>query len=177
MIYYRTNTNIFFFTATIVDWVQVFHDNDNKMIVVNSLLFLTKENRVKILGFVIMPNHIHLIWQIINPHSKSSVQRDFLKYTAQQIKFRLQKTNNSLLDKFFVGSKDRKYNIWQRNAYSFELDNIQTFIQKLNYIHNNPLQEKRCLSNSPEEYLYSSAKFYKEQMDDFGFLTHYSEIF
>ena len=34
------------------------------------------------------------------------------------------------------------------------------FLQKLNYIHNNPCQLKWNLANNPEEYKYSSAANY-----------------
>jgi putative transposase len=47
------------------------------------------------------------------------------------------------------------------------------FIQKLDYIHQNPLKAGLC--NLPEEYYYSSAKFYECGVDDFGILTHYKE--
>ncbi len=45
--------------------------------------------------------------------------------------------------------------------------------QKLDYIHQNPAQEKWKLAELPEDYYYSSARFYLENKDDFGFLTHY----
>jgi hypothetical protein len=45
----------------------------------------------------------------------------------------------------------------------------------LQYIHNNPLQEHWKLAASPEEYYYSSAKFYATGIDDFGFLTDFRE--
>lgn len=44
--------------------------------------------------------------------------------------------------------------------------------QKLNYIHNNPLQEKWTLANSTIDYKYSSAYFYETKKDIFGILTH-----
>ena len=47
------------------------------------------------------------------------------------------------------------------------------FMQKLNYIHNNPLQAKWQLYTTPENYFYSSAKFYETGLDDFGVLTHF----
>ena len=45
--------------------------------------------------------------------------------------------------------------------------------QKLNYSHNNPLQDHWKLADSPENYKWSSAKFYETGIDEFGFLTHY----
>lgn len=45
--------------------------------------------------------------------------------------------------------------------------------QKLDYIHNNPLQEKWNLAKRPEEYTYSSAEYYEIGIDKRNILTHY----
>jgi putative transposase len=67
------------------------------------------------------------------------------------------------------------YHFWQRNSLPFVLNNEETFIQKLNYIHNNPLQERWGLAETPEKYHYSSAKFYTTGVDEFKFLTHWQD--
>ncbi len=50
-------------------------------------------------------------------------------------------------------------------------------LQKLNYIHNNPLQKHWKLSATPEEYLYSSAKFYADGKDWFDLAERYEDHF
>ncbi|MCW3106593.1 MAG: hypothetical protein JWQ09_1099 [Segetibacter sp.] len=50
-----------FFTATILEWKHLLADDAFKNIIISSLQFLVKDGRVIIYGFVIMPNHIHLI--------------------------------------------------------------------------------------------------------------------
>ena len=116
MVSFRKNSNVYFFTATNLNWLKLLEDDERKHIVINSLRFLSVNGRAKTLAFVIMPNHIHLIWQIVTPHKKEEVQRDFLKYTAQQIKFNLIKTDSKLLDDILVNDKDRRYQIWERNV-------------------------------------------------------------
>ncbi len=49
--------------------------------------------------------------------------------------------------------------------------------QKLEYIHNNPVQGKWMLANDPLGYKYSSARFYENGDKEFGFLFHYMEYF
>ena len=44
------------------------------------------------------------------------------------------------------------------------------FIQKLEYIHHNPVRAGLC--ELPENYHYSSAKFYREGSNSFNMLTH-----
>ena len=52
---------IYFWTATIHKWQHLLHDI-NKKIIIEYLKKLSDEGFVTIYGFVIMPNHIHLIW-------------------------------------------------------------------------------------------------------------------
>ncbi|MEO6330125.1 MAG: hypothetical protein ABIO55_14415 [Ginsengibacter sp.] len=54
---------------------------------------------------------------------------------------------------------------------SIELISESMFIQKLEYIHYNPVSAGLC--KVPEEYYYSSAKFYFDGTDNFRMLTHY----
>jgi putative transposase len=92
-----------------------------------------------------MPNYIHLIWQIQDGHKKAKVQQSFLKYTAQQMKFMLAKTNEAEFAKYKVKASDREYQFWERNPLSKDLWNRQVFLQKLNYIHYNPTHALEAL--------------------------------
>jgi len=56
-----------------------------KDIIIESLSYLTKASRVTVYAFVIMNNHFHLLWQMLEDHTREAVQRDFLKFTGQQI--------------------------------------------------------------------------------------------
>ncbi len=131
-----------FFTATILYWSWLLEEEKYKMIIIDSLRFLVREKMVKLFGFVVMSNHIHLIWQMREGFAPESVQRDFLKYTAQKIKADLRKSNTQNIEIFFVNSKDRKFQFWKSNALSIHLYTPQIFLQKLNYIHLNRVRAK-----------------------------------
>ena len=149
-----------------------------KDIIISSLRFPVEDKRAKIFAFVVMDNHIHLIWQMMPDNDPEAVQRDFLKYTAQRIKKDLLTNHPKVLEYFKVDAKDREYlpiaiGIWERNALSVELRRPEVFTQKPDYIHWNPVKAGMC--NVPEEYKYSSALFYETGIDNWGFLTHYSD--
>jgi len=165
---------ISFFTATILNWKELLVIDKYKDIIINSLRFLVVNRRIEIYAFVIMPNHIHLVWKLKGDNKKEDVQRDFLKYTAQKIIFDLKTHKPKLLQEFFVGKRDRKYQIWERNALTSRLPSEEIIVQKINYIHLNPIRGKWNLSEEITEYKYSSAKFYYGGVDNWGFLTHYS---
>jgi len=162
-----------FFTATNLEWKPLLKEGKHKDIVINSLRFLVKNNGVKIYSFVIMPNHLHLIWQIQAGHERQNVQRDFLKFTAQQIRFNMQVSNIEWLKEFEVNAKDRKYQFWERNPLSVDLYTESVWLQKIEYVHNNPAQKKWELCILPEAYDYSSALFYHTGIDNWGFLNHW----
>jgi putative transposase len=162
-----------FFTATILEWKPLLQHDKYKDEIIKSLQFLVEHKRIRLYAFVIMQNHIHLVWQPLSGESLQTIQLSFLKFTAQQIKFDLQKTNSIFLEQFRVDAKDRIYQFWERNSLSIELRSPAVFSQKIEYIHYNPVKAGLC--NLPEEYYYSSAKFYATGIDDFKILTHYYE--
>ena len=161
-----------FFTATILYWKHLLQNNAYKDIIIESMKFIVDDKRATISTFVIMPNHIHLIWQISDGYELSEVQQSFLKYTAQKIQRDLKKNNPILLEEFRVDAKDREYQFWERNPLSVDLFTEKVFKQKFDYIHDNPVQPKWKLADYPEEYKYSSAKYYASGLDEFGFLTN-----
>ena len=71
----------------------------------------------------------------------------------------MQKNNQRLLEEFRVSAKDRTFQIWERNSLSIDLYNEEVYLQKENYIHYNPVKAGLC--SLPEEYHYSSARYYE----------------
>ena len=159
-----------FFTATNLEWKPLLTSDKYKGIIIESMRFVVNDKRVIIYGFVIMSNHLHIIWQLRAGKIREHVQRDFLKHTAQTIKEDLKKNNPEGLKPYLVNAKDRKYQFWERNALSIELWSEKVFMQKLKYIHENPVRAGLC--EHPLQYKYSSANFYHTGIDNWGFLTH-----
>jgi len=162
-----------FFTATILEWRPLLMEDAYKDIIIDSLKFMVREKRLTVYGFVIMPNHLHMIWLVGSGFRRPDVQRDLLKYTAQQMKWLLRKKDRSLLEDFRVATSDREYQFWERNPLKIDLYHPSVLLQKLAYIHANPVQDRWGLSSTPEAYKYSSARFYEDGVDEWGFLTHY----
>jgi len=76
-----------------------------------------EHHKIRLYGFVIMPNHVHIIWRILAGYIYMDIQRDFLKFTAQQIKFHLINYHPKELGAHYVNKKDRHFQFWQRNPY------------------------------------------------------------
>ena len=55
---------VYFWTATITNWNHLLKDEVYKEIIIESLRTLSERELIDVFAFVIMPNHIHLIWRI-----------------------------------------------------------------------------------------------------------------
>lgn len=165
-----------FLTAVCKDWLPLLQTDAAKKIILDSLKFCIEKGRLRLCAYVIMPNHIHLIWRI-NPDCKSEdVQRDFLKFTARSIIALLKTDCGDLYQRLYVQAADRNMQVWKRDSMSIDLYTERFFQQKLAYIHANPCQPKWMLAPAPADYLYSSAAYYEFNNDAFGIVTHYHDI-
>jgi putative transposase len=160
-----------FITITCLEWKHILANDAFKDIIIGSLRFLSQQERIRVFAFVIMDNHQHLIWQILGDHKRDDVQRDFLKFTSQQIIKHLRNDSSPLSQELYVGAKDRKHQVWERDPLSIPLISESFFRQKLEYIHKNPVTAGIC--RYPEEYKYSSAGFYYKGARDYDFLIHH----
>lgn len=163
--------NHHFTTCTILDWNHLLADDEYKDIIIESFRYFAREGSVAIYAFVIMPNHMHIVWQINEPYELSKIQHRLLKFTAQQMKFKLQESSPRSLHRHQVDKVDRKYQIWKRSSLSKPIFSLPIWWQKVNYIHWNPCRYKTPLAKHPAEYQYSSAYYFVSGIKDWGFLA------
>ncbi len=78
------------------------------MIIINSLQWLVQKELVKIYGYVIMPNHIHLMWEQLAMNGKEYPKNSFEKFTAKTFVNNMQASNDGNLKNFAVTSTDRQ---------------------------------------------------------------------
>ena len=87
-----------------------------------------------------MSNHIHLLWRKQDEALEKSVQQQFLKYTAQQIKFKLVQNHPAELEKYKSTQADRQYHFWERRPYKATMFTRAVLEEKLVYIHFFPVK-------------------------------------
>lgn len=71
--------------------------------------YLSNAGKIDVFAFVIMPNHIHLIWRINENNGKETAQGSFLKYTAREFKKMLKKEGDDKLTNYAVNAANKKY--------------------------------------------------------------------
>jgi len=161
---------VYFVSFAVVNWIDVFTRNEYKEIIVESLNFCIREKGMEIFACCIMSNHIHLIFRSINNQKPELLLGDFKRFTSKAIVKAI--TENSLesrkewmLNQFLnAGSKSTNvntYQFWQHHNHPIELWSNNVITEKINYIHNNPVEAG--LVFRPQDYLYSSACDYCDE--------------
>ena len=152
----------YYLTFTIISWIDLFTRKRYRDIVVDALNHCISRKSLKVNAWVIMSNHIHLIASS-SKEDLSGTIRDFKKHTSKEIIKSIQSLPESrrewLLRAFKHQSnkntKNKQFQLWQQKSYPVELISTFFFEQKLNYIHNNPVEAG--IVYEPHDYIYSSA--------------------
>ena len=151
--------DVYFWTNSVKDWEKLFKPDKYKHLIIKTLQELVNKSFIKVYAYVIMPNHVHFIWEMLKKNKKEMPHVSFNKKVGHEIINDLKVNHPKVLEYFKVDEKDREYRIWQRDPLAIEMDYLQKLEQKLDYIHLNPLQAHWNLAQYPEDYRWSSAKF------------------
>jgi REP element-mobilizing transposase RayT len=130
-------------------------------LVLNSLDWLRREKRIALYAFVLMPSHLHAIVKPID-RTIGDLLQEFGSYTAHAILKQLKVDNRSDLIEFFHQQRRdsrHQHSIWQ-DIQAKNVHSVDFLREKLEYIHNNPIDKQWRLASSRAEYPYSSACFY-----------------
>lgn len=111
--------------------------------------------RFKLYAWVIMPNHVHMLLRPDLPdHPVASILKRIKQTTARQILGEWRKREAPVIPKLTDSRGDTHF--WQRGGgYDRNITSKEEFIEKLNYIHLNPVRAE--LVKRPEDWKWSSA--------------------
>lgn len=150
----------YFLTSTIVEWIPVFIDREFFSIITDSLSYCANNKDLRIYGYVVMPNHIHLL---VSSNNLSDVMRDFKSYTSNEISDLVKEKDLSVPEEVFrnaaeIDRKSENYKVWQSGFHPKGIESESFYKQKLNYIHENPV--KKGFVTKPQHWFHSSARNY-----------------
>ena len=166
---------VYFITFTCHKWLNLFSLTSSYDLVYKWFDVLISK-RHQIAGYVIMPNHLHVIIALKNSNQTiNTIVSNGKRFMAYEIVKRLemQKANEILpeLTKDVTLREQKKGQLHKVFEPSFDVKVCRSYdfiTQKLEYIHNNPCSKKWMLAKEPVEYRYSSAKFYAEYNEHNG---------
>lgn len=146
-----------FITAVAKDRLPVFRTYAIKVITCNAIDEARTSCGFLLFAYVIMPDHLHLITD--SPRKPSTVLQFIKGIASRRLLGHLKEGNyETSLRKLEHDDwkRNHRYSLWQHDSDVFSIVSESTFMEKVNYIHQNPVRAK--LVERTDEYLFSSAR-------------------
>lgn len=149
-----------FITSSVVQGYPLFSNPGAAEIILNALTFLQDHRNTNIYAYVMMENHIHLI---VKSDQLTKKLQAFKSWTARNI-IEMFKENGNYHQLYKLKKARQRshtgsiYQLWQQGFHPKQIIGDKMMIQKIEYIHNNPV--KRCFVDHAKDWRYSSARNY-----------------
>jgi len=157
---YPETTAYYFSTIAIIQWLPVFKEDKYCNIIIDSLKFCQENKGLGILGYVIMPTHLHLLTFNSAEKLLSGIMRDFKAFTSKKLRKQLEEDGNENFIRIFSKAArslhKQEFKIWQDGFHPVALFSEKWFAEKMDYIHMNPV--RKGFVELPEHWKYSSAR-------------------
>ena len=155
--------------------MPVFDDfTKSKSIIIECFEYLSKNAQVKIYAFVIMKDHIHVVWQIDQLNAVNRITSRFKAHTGKMVITYLRSVDPDYVLRHFKSDRqDRIHKFWKINSGCLELKHSSIIKQKIKYTHLNPTVGLYKVVDDPNEYHYSSSNSYSKLTSEFSFLNFY----
>ena len=156
---------VYFITFTCANWLPLFKICDAHDAVYTWFDHLKQKGHY-IVGYVIMPSHVHIVIAFSNTgKSINTIVSNGKRFIAYDLINRLQQQNIHLILNELSSTlnnteikEGKLHNVFE-TSFDWKECRTEKFIQqKLDYIHMNPCKAK--LVELPEQYKHSSAKYY-----------------
>jgi putative transposase len=166
---YFGGNHLHYLTTSTYRRARIFDSERFKRQFIASLAELRAELGFRILGYVLMPEHFHLLIWPSERANPSQIMQKLEGGTARFILKTLRQNRRDtwcarMLARFALPSTVRdeaNCRVWQRRFYDMNIWSEKKRLEKLNCLLNNPV--KRRLVNSPGEWPWSSWRFYIQQ--------------
>ncbi len=155
--------HLYYVTTVTQNCLPIFTSASFVIPLFDSLNFYQYQLAIWIVGYVVMPDHIHLLLWPQGEHTVSDFMRDFKGFTAKRIARQARAEERDEWVKVFEKSAENTPNsikVWQDDFWDKAIFRVRFLREKLNYMHRNPL--RAGLVDSPEEYPYSSYRNYTQ---------------
>lgn len=149
--------------------LPLFRNSQSCEIFLENLRFYRRKYGFDVVGYVLLPDHYHLLLAMPEEVRLADFLRDFKSQVGRQIVEGLKREGQSkLLQRMAVGRvkrrKDPRYRALQPDSHVRRIFSERFFRQKLEYMHMNLVREG--LAGNPAEYPYSSARWYAEAEEE-----------
>ena len=164
MVQVSFNSPFYYFTSVAKDRLPIFQTDKFKYLLCQALDDARRTSQMLYFAYVIMLDHLHIITD--GKRSPSDSLRYINGVSARKIIDHLKENGpSSSLEKLKQQTKADgwKYSVWEHHNDKFLITSESMLMQKVNYIHNNPVVEG--LVENPGDYRYSSARIWQRRPD------------
>jgi REP element-mobilizing transposase RayT len=156
--------HLYFLTTSTAERRRLFERDAMRRLVVDALDCMRLRGRFKLYAFIVMPNHLHGILQCSAEDPLADVVRDLKKHIADRIVRHYEAEDDQRVLGLLASLADRssrvRYKVWEDGYNAKDVFSPEFLRQKMTYLHNNPCQDHWSLVERPEDYVWSSARFY-----------------
>ena len=163
------DSSLYFVTFTCYEWLPLFEVTNSYDLVYKWFNYLKQEKQVSVTGFVIMPNHLHcMLFFPQKGFDLNKIIANAKRFIAYEIIDRLKKEEHfDILNKLSTSvnthqkKKGQLHKVFENSFDAKAIETEKFLLQKLNYIHLNPVKGNYRLVEDWKEYEHSSASFYE----------------
>ncbi len=159
---FHVEGHVYYITTVVYDRLPIFTRPSFIIPLYDSLNFYRYKQDFKLLGYVIMPDHVHLILWPFGSATPSDIMRDYKKFTAtriiRQAKVEQIEAWTSVFERAGLETGRSHNKVWQDSYWDVNIYSEPFLRRKLNYLHRNPV--RAGLVENPEDYVYSSYRNY-----------------
>jgi putative transposase len=156
--------SLYYLTFSILEWMPVFVSEAPCLIVTESLNTCHRDKGLRINAFAVMPTHLHLIVfdADFDSNRLKATLTSFRKYTGQRLIAHCRDHMPRAFAQTFAATQrsDRQYQFWQQSKHPEALWSQPMWLQKANYLHDNP--RRKGLVLLAVDWRFSSAAFWLE---------------
>ncbi len=153
---------VYYITTVVQDRVRLFTKPAYIIPLFDSLIYYRGQYHFRLLGYVVMPDHLHLLIWPQAADEVDAILRDFKGFTAKRIVRQAQvEGDDKLLAQFCAAGAEsgrREHKVWQASFWEQDVYSVNYMREKLVYLHRNPV--RAGLVATPQEYPYSSYRTY-----------------
>ena len=127
-------------------------------IFVRALSKIRRRYGFRLVGYVVMPNHVHLLISESEKASPSMVLKALKQVVSRDLRKKRRRTPERQLSLAFSKWGEELPRFWQPRFYDFNVYTAKKKKEKLEYMHANPVN--RGLVKNPAAWIWSSYLFY-----------------
>ena len=174
---------MYFCTFTCYNWLNLIEQTNSYDLVYNWFGVLN-EKSIDVIAYVIMPNHVHCILNFQeDDFNLNKILSNGKRFIAYKIVERLKEDGDASTLKILEEAltlreknKGSKHKVFKDSFDAKPIISEKFLLQKLNYIHFNPVAGKWNLASDYTLYDHSSASFYENGTSKFFKPKHYMEV-